>query len=237
VQQGFVTGSKSLILPSNIDPRLEASRLASLKVYGADISIPPNILLWTKDSGYTSARFDWLAERRKPSWCERCKKWHGRILKIPQLGDSVMVLGRGIGLVERDDGSLGSTRDSVCVRLGNNDLYIVPHQDIVWNCQDWLWEVDLSRYTGTVILPSSKGWKILCRSLEIMKSTLMSRHSNKTPLLPNPVSPRTSAPPKSREELSTDTQCERIKLLLQREQIEGTEEELMFRSLPRGEDR
>ena len=224
---------KSFVLPWNIHHCLEPSSLKRLLAYGTDISLPPNILLWTKGSGYTSAGSDWLMGRGKPCG-EWCKQWHERTL---QMGDWVTVFGRGIGLVERDNGTSECTSDSVCIRLGNNDLYIIPHQDIVWNCQDWLWEVDLSRYTGTVILPSSKGWKILCRSLEIMKSTLMSRHSNKTPLLPNPVSPRTSAPPKSREELSTDTQCERIKLILQREQIEGTEEELMFRSLPRGEDR
>jgi hypothetical protein len=38
-------------------------------------------------------------------------------------------------------------------------------------------------------------------------------------------------------ESAARTQYQKIKLLLQREQIEGTEEELMFRSLPRGEDR
>ncbi|MFY9560291.1 MAG: hypothetical protein WAQ52_08675 [Terriglobales bacterium] len=186
---------KSLVLPSNIDPRLETSRLKSLMVYGADISTPPNVLLWTKDSGYTSAGFDWLAERRKP-WCERCKKWHGRILKILQPGDSVMVLGRGIGLVERDDGSSG-TSDSVCVRLGSNDLFIVPFDDMVWDCQNSRWEVDLSGYRGAVILPQSIGWKVLCRPLELQSS------SNQPPLLSDPVSPQTSTLPKSREELST----------------------------------
>jgi hypothetical protein len=90
--------------------------------YGADISVPPNVLLWTKESGYTSAGFDWLAERRKP-WCERCKKWHGRILRMLQLDDSVMLLGRGMGSIERNDGSSGGNSDTVYVRLGNNDLY------------------------------------------------------------------------------------------------------------------
>jgi hypothetical protein len=179
---------KSLVLPSNIDPRLESSRLESLIAYGADISIPPNVLLWTKGSGYTSAGFDWLAERRKP-WCERCKKWHERILKILQLGDSVMVLGRGIGLVERDHGSSGCFSDSVCVRLGNNDLYIVPYDDMVWDCGNSRWDVDLSRYWDTVIVPSSKGcWEILCRPLE--------QRANETALRSNAVSPRTSKPPK-----------------------------------------
>jgi MraZ protein len=46
---------KSLVLPSYIDPRLESSRLESLMIYGADISIPPNILVWTKNCGYTQA--------------------------------------------------------------------------------------------------------------------------------------------------------------------------------------
>lgn len=222
---------KSLVLPWNIDLRLEPSRLKRLLVYGADISLPPNILLWTKGSGYTSAGSDWLMGMGKPcgNWC---KQWHERAL---QPGDCVTVLGRGIGLAERADGSPGCTSDSVFIRLENNDLFVVPHQGIVWNCQSWGLEVDLSAYDEAVILPSSKGWKILCCPLE-------TNRSNKTPLLPNPVSPRASTSPKSREELSTmqpglDTQCEKTKLLLQREQIESTEKELMFRSLPRGEDR
>jgi hypothetical protein len=185
---------KSLVLPSNIDPRSETARLESLTVYRADIYIPPNVLLWTKNSGYTRAGFDWLAERRKP-FCERCKKWHGRILKILQLGDSVMLLGRGIGLVERDDGTSGCTSDSVCVRLGNNDLFIVPFEDMVWDCKDSRWEVDLSGYRGAVILPSLKGWKILCGTRE-------QKCSDKAPFLPNRARHRISTPPKDQEELS-----------------------------------
>jgi hypothetical protein len=188
---------KSLILSPNIDPRLETSCLESLMVYGVDISIPPNVLLWTKSSGYTSAGFDWLAERRKP-WCARCKKWHGRILRILQLGDSVMMLGRGIGLVERDDGTAGCTCDNVHVRLKNNDLFIVPFDDMVWDCQNSRWEVDLSKYRGTVILPQSKGWKVLCPVFE-------QESSDKTSLLPIPLRQRIS-PPLSQEELSV-LQC------------------------------
>jgi hypothetical protein len=179
---------KTLVLQSNIDPRLETSRMESLMVYGADIYTPSNVLLWTKQSGYTSAGIAWQAERRKP-WCERCKKWHGRILRMLQLGDSVMVIGRGNGSVERNDESSGGTIDSVCVRLGNNDLYIVPFDDMVWDCGNSRWEVDLSRYRDTVILPSSKGsWTILCKPLE--------QTANDTPLLSNPASPITSTPPK-----------------------------------------
>jgi hypothetical protein len=187
---------KSLVLPSNIDPRLETSRLESLMVYGADISIPPNVLLWTKNSGYTRAGLDWLAERRKP-FCERCKKWHGRILKILQLGDSVTLLGRGIGSVERNDGS-GCTSDSVYVRLRNNDLFndlfIVPFDDMVWDCKDSRWEVDLSGYNGAVILRSSEGWKILCGTRE-------QKCSDQTPFLSNPVRHRIFTPPKNQEKL------------------------------------
>jgi hypothetical protein len=172
---------KSLVLPSNIDPRLESSCFESLMVYGADISMPPsshfeslmvhgaiapNTLLWTKESGYTPAGFDWMAERRKP-WCERCRKWHEPILKLLQLGDRVMLLGRGIGFVEECDDDSGCTGDNVRVRLGNNDLYIIPQQDMVWDCGNSRWEADLSRYRGAVILPSSKGWKVLCRPLEL----------------------------------------------------------------------
>jgi hypothetical protein len=157
---------KSLVLPSNIDPRLETSCLESLMVYGADLCIPSNVLLWTKGSGYTSAGFNWQAERRKP-WCERCKKWHERILRMLQLDDSVVLLGRGIGSVERNDGSSGGNSDTVYVRLRNKDLYIVPFDDMVWDCGNSRWEVDLGRYRDAVILPSSKGsWKILCRTLE-----------------------------------------------------------------------
>jgi hypothetical protein len=183
---------KSLVLPSNIDPRLEPFHLEPLMVYGADISLPTNILLWTKGSGYTPAGSDWLIGRGKPcgTWC---KQWHERTL---QMGDCVTVLGRGIGLAEGDDGASGCTNDSVCIRLENNDLFIVPHQGVVWNCQNWRWEADLSGYRGAVILPQSKGWKVLCRPLE-------EKNSDKTPLLPNPVRYRISTPPKSREELST----------------------------------
>jgi hypothetical protein len=133
---------KSLVLPS-FESRLGTLPPGTLEAYGADISLPPNILC-------------------------------------------VTVLGRGIGLVERADGSSECTSDSVCIRLRNNDLYIVPDQGIVWNCPNERWEVDLSGYTGAVILPQSKGcWKVLCGSRE-------QKNSDKTP-----------TPPKSREELST----------------------------------
>jgi hypothetical protein len=150
---------KSLVLPSNIESRLEPSRLEPLIAYGADISLPPNILLWTKDSGYTPAGFDWLIEKRK-QWCKWCKKWHGRTL---QLGDCVTVLGRGIGFVEPDEESSGLYhRQCVYIRLENNDSFVVPAQGIVWNGDNSRWEVDLSGYRGAMILPQSKGWKVLC---------------------------------------------------------------------------
>jgi hypothetical protein len=177
---------KSLVLPSNIDPRLESSRMESLMAYGADIFIPPDVLLWTKN-GYTQAGFDWLAERRKP-WCERCRKWHGRILRMLQLEDSVMLLGRGIGFIERNDGSSGGNSDSVYVRLANSDLYIVPFDDMVWDCKNSRWEVELSKYKDTVIFRSSQGWKILCKALE--------QESDEPLLLSEAVEPRTSTPPK-----------------------------------------
>lgn len=178
---------KSLVLRSTLDPRLETSCLESLIIYGANIYTPHDVLL-AKDSGYTQAGLDWLAERRKP-WCERCKKWHRRILRMLQLDDSVMLLGRGIGSVERNDGSSGGNSDAVYVRLGNNDLYIVPFDDMVWDCGNSRWEVDLSRSRDTVILPSSKGsWKILCRPLKLT--------ANETSLPSDPVSPKTSTPPK-----------------------------------------
>lgn len=130
---------KSLVLPfnlpSSVGPRLESSRLETLMVYGADISLAPNILLWTKRSGYTSAGSDWLKGRGKPcgKWCEQ---WHERTL---QMGDYVTVLGRGIGLVERDD---SAPSDTVCIRLRNDYVFIVPQEGIVWNCQTWRWEVE-----------------------------------------------------------------------------------------------
>jgi hypothetical protein len=172
---------------------LEPSHLEPLMVYGADISISlaPNILLWTKGSGYTPACSDWLAGRGKPcgKWCER---WHQRTL---QMGDCVTVLGQGVGLVERDD---SAPSDTVCVRLTNDYVFIVPQQGIVWNCQTWRWEaerwdVDLSGYRD-------KGCPLLVRR-KFRSSN--GKGSNKTPLLPDPVIPRTSTPPKSREELST----------------------------------
>src|SRR5208282_6457139 len=52
------------------------------------------------------------------------------------------------GVVEdHDDGSSSTHGGSVCIRLRDNDLYIVPEQDIVWNCRSSLW----------IVLPSSKG--------------------------------------------------------------------------------
>ena len=149
---------KSLVLPfnlpSSIDPRLESSSLEVLMVYGADISLAPNILLWTKRSGYTPAGSDWLIGRGKPcgKWCEQ---WHERTL---QMGDYVTVLGRGIGLVERDDSAPSNT---LCIRLRNDYVFIVPQQGIVWNCQTWRWEaerwdVDLSGYRD-------KGCRLLVR--------------------------------------------------------------------------
>jgi len=176
---------KSLTLPL-IDTRFEMSRLQSLIAYGADIYTPLNVLLCTKD-GYTQAGIDWLAERRKP-WCDRCKKWHGRILRMLDLGDNVMLLGRGIGSVERNDGYSGGSSDSVYVRLGNNDLYIVPFDDMVWDCGNSRWEVDLSRCREAVVLPSSKGWKVICGPSE-------QKSSDKAPLLPNPARHRISTPP------------------------------------------
>jgi hypothetical protein len=121
---------RSLVLPSNIDPRLETFCLESLMVYGADLCIPSNVPLWTKGSGYASAGLDWQAERRKP-WCDRCEKRHEHIVRTVQLDDAVMLLGRGIGSVERNDRS-GRNSDTVYVRFRNKDLYIVPFDDLVW---------------------------------------------------------------------------------------------------------
>jgi hypothetical protein len=50
---------KSLFLPSSRDRHWKISCLERLIVYGVDICLPPNILLWTKGSGYTSAGSDW----------------------------------------------------------------------------------------------------------------------------------------------------------------------------------
>jgi hypothetical protein len=184
---------RTLVLPSNIESRLETSRLETLIAYGADISLPPNILLWTKGSGYTPTGFDWLIEKSK-QWCKWCKKWHGRTL---QLGDCVAVVGRGIGFVEPNDESSECTSDCVWIRLKNNDSFLAPAQGIVWNCENSRWEVDLSGYMEAVILPSSKGWKVLCGP-RAQKSS-----SDKTPLLPNPVQHRISTSPKSPAKLST----------------------------------
>ncbi len=72
---------KSLVLPMNFDPYLEPPLLEPLTVYGADISLPSNILLWTKNSGYTPAGLDWLVETDKPcgKWCEQ---WHQRTVQL-----------------------------------------------------------------------------------------------------------------------------------------------------------
>ncbi len=173
---------KNLVLPSTVNPRWAPSALEPLIAYKVDISVVANSSreegglrvherankrLWANSSGYTPFGCDWLAERQT-LWCAPCEKWHRRVFKIPQLGDSVMVLGRGIGLVERDNGLLGN--DSVCVRLGNDGLFIVPFDEMVWDCQYSRWEVDLNRSAGRVIVPSPKGsWKIFGRPLKLPK--------------------------------------------------------------------
>jgi RNA polymerase subunit RPABC4/transcription elongation factor Spt4 len=151
---------KSLVLPSDINPRLETSCLKSLMHYGADIYISPGILLWAKNSGYTRAGLEWVAERLQP-FCDRCNKWHLPILKVLQVGDTVMLVGRGIGVVESKDES--EPNAPVCVvRLGNNDEFVIPSDDMVWDCKYSRWEVELSGYKEAVITAISKGWKILC---------------------------------------------------------------------------
>jgi len=184
---------KSVLLPSYINPSLEpslleSSRLETLMVYGADISLALNILLWTKSSGYTSAGSDWLKGRGKPcgKWCEQ---WHERTL---QMGDYVTVLGRGIGLVERDD---SAPSDNVCIRLRNDYVFIVPQEGIVWNCQTWRWEVerwdvDLSGYRD-------KGCPLLIRrKFELKSSDKISTRPilNRSSYLDSCVSTFTSSP-------------------------------------------
>ena len=60
---------KSFTLSPNGSPSLE-----SLIVYGADIFLPSNILLWTKGSGYTSAGIDY---RSSPLICRVCGSSEG----------------------------------------------------------------------------------------------------------------------------------------------------------------
>lgn len=161
---------KSLTLPFNINPRLETSRLKTLMRYGADIYIPPNVLLWARDSGYTRAGLEWVAERLQP-FCDRCDKWHKPILKALQIGDNVMVVGRGIGVIERKD---ESSNNAVCVvRLRNDDEFVIPSDDMVWDCKYSRWEVELSGYKEAVITVISKGWKILCGTYQKKKQVTL----------------------------------------------------------------
>jgi hypothetical protein len=152
---------KSFTLPLSIDTRFERSRLQHLSVYEADIFLAPDSLLWTKRFGYTAVGQD-LLKHWGDSCGEWCKQWHDR---RPQQGEYVMVLGRGLGSVQRDDCSSGCSSENVRIRLRNDDVFIVPEIDIIWNCRNWRWEIDLSRYTETFIVWKSRDREVLCRGL------------------------------------------------------------------------
>lgn len=131
---------KTFVLPPNIAP----SCLESLTGYGVDILTSSNTLLWERKEVYTGAGLAWLAAAKR----------------TPRIGDHVTMLGLGIGRVESKVQYFGQ----VCnIRLRNNDLYVVPLEEIVFNDRESRWEADLSKYKKAIIVPSPEGWEVLCR--------------------------------------------------------------------------
>jgi hypothetical protein len=125
---------KSLVLPPSLIPYklTEAeSRLQTIMSYGADLFIGKaegTILLWSKESGFNAAAFDYLIGVRK-KYYEDCLR--ERLLKQ---GDRVALLGRGIALVVQ-----AGDREA-CLVLHKKVKLRVPRKDIVWNRGNMRWE-------------------------------------------------------------------------------------------------
>jgi hypothetical protein len=138
---------KSLFLPPDTIPfkMSEAeSRLETLRLYGADISIASAtstdapIPLWSKHSGLDMMGLDWLMEKRK-RWYLYAEPDH--TLKP---GDRVAVLGKGIGVVVSADTS------DVLVLMWNKLTLRIPRGRVAWSRQNWRWESDTAGIVASV---------------------------------------------------------------------------------------
>jgi hypothetical protein len=105
--------------------------LESLIAYGVDILTSANPLLWKRGVGCIGAGLDWLTGGAITRLQAAAKR------KL-RMGDHVTVVGRGIGRVESKFRYFG---EACKIRLRNEDLYVVPLQDIVFNDRESQWEV------------------------------------------------------------------------------------------------
>jgi len=127
---------KTLVLTTDAIPyRLTEteSRLQTLLSYGVDLFLfkeEGSVLLWSKESGFNAAGFDYLIVVRKKYYNDCLRE---RTLKQ---GDRVALLGRGIALVTQAD-----DRD-VRLTLWNRVRLKLCRRDIVWNQQNLRWEAE-----------------------------------------------------------------------------------------------
>jgi len=111
---------------STLEPRLK-----SLAAYGCDINVTGEVgsmPLWLSGSGYEASVLELLVQRSKSWYAVRQQE---RTLKR---GDRVAILGRGIALVERVNGT------HVHVLLWNRTALRIGRKEIVWDEQNMRWE-------------------------------------------------------------------------------------------------
>ena len=111
---------------STLEPRLKV-----LAAYGCDIHIigdDGNMPLWLRGSGYEAPALELLVQR--------CHSWYSRRQQERRIkrGDRVAILGRGIALVERVNGT------HVYVLLWNRTALRICRKKIVWDEQNMRWE-------------------------------------------------------------------------------------------------
>jgi hypothetical protein len=137
---------KYFVVPANKVPfKFEEAqkRLAMLVEFDVDIYLQPDkearagqerIPLWMKDFGYSQQGLSVLIEKRK-KWYQEHPKTH-----TLAVGDRVAVLGGmdggGIGVVKEIDGE-----ELYYTLFAPNVVYRKKLKDIVWNEQNWRWEM------------------------------------------------------------------------------------------------
>ena len=127
---------KSIVLPHGTIPfkLTEAeSRLQTLMSYGVELLIckaKSTISLWSKESGFNAAAFDYLIGVHK-RYYEDCLR--ERVLKQ---GDRVALLGKGIALVVQAGDC------EICLALHKKIKLRVRRKDVVWNRQNMRWEAE-----------------------------------------------------------------------------------------------
>jgi hypothetical protein len=127
---------KNLVLPVDAIPYKLAeaeSRLETLLSYGVDLFVSNDkgsVPLWSKESGFDVAGFDYLIAVRKKYYDDYLRE---RTLKQ---GDRVALLGRGIALVAR------AHECDISLTLWNRVKLKLRRRDIVWNQRNMRWEAE-----------------------------------------------------------------------------------------------